>query len=112
MSLNTHADVLHPVGYCLRDKNSQASSERSGTRARVQVIAPRCFASCPHQTVNRRRPASACPNHDTSQAGPRRQLAMLAVLATPAALLGRRAKTSHWKTERVAVEEESVPVPA
>ena len=29
-------------------------------------------------------------------------------LATPGALLGRRGTTSHWKTERVAVDEEAV----
>ena len=32
----------------------------------------------------------------------------ITVIATPGALLGRRGKTSHWKTERVAVDEEVV----
>src|SRR5688572_5533660 len=32
----------------------------------------------------------------------------ITVIATPGALLGRRGKTSHWKTDRVAVEEEAV----
>jgi poly-beta-1,6-N-acetyl-D-glucosamine synthase len=37
---------------------------------------------------------------------------VITVTATPAALLRRRVKTSHWKTERVAVDEESVAVGA
>ena len=32
----------------------------------------------------------------------------ITVVATPGALLGRRGTTSHWKTERVAVDEEAV----
>ena len=32
----------------------------------------------------------------------------ITVIATPGALLGRRGPTSHWRTERVAVEEEAV----
>ena len=32
----------------------------------------------------------------------------ITVIATPGALLGRRGRTSHWRTERVAVEEEAV----
>ena len=32
----------------------------------------------------------------------------ITVIATPGALLGRRGKTSHWKTERVAIDEEAV----
>jgi hypothetical protein len=37
---------------------------------------------------------------------------VITVIATPAALLGRRQKTSHWKTERVAVEEEPLALGA
>jgi poly-beta-1,6-N-acetyl-D-glucosamine synthase len=37
---------------------------------------------------------------------------VITVTATPAALLRRSVKTSHWKTERVAVDEESVAVGA
>lgn len=37
---------------------------------------------------------------------------LITVKATPSALLGRRGKTSHWKTERVAVQEPAVLVPA
>jgi len=37
---------------------------------------------------------------------------VITVTATPAALLGRRQKTSHWKTERVALDEEPVAVGA
>ena len=32
----------------------------------------------------------------------------ITVVATPGALLGRRGRTSHWKTDRVAVDEEAV----
>jgi poly-beta-1,6-N-acetyl-D-glucosamine synthase len=35
---------------------------------------------------------------------------VITVVATPAALLGRRQRTSHWKTERVAIEEDPLPV--
>jgi hypothetical protein len=31
-------------------------------------------------------------------------------MATPSALLGRRQRTSHWKTERVVTDEEPVPL--
>jgi biofilm PGA synthesis N-glycosyltransferase PgaC len=37
---------------------------------------------------------------------------VITVTATPAALLGRRRQTSHWKTERVAVDEEPLPLAA
>jgi hypothetical protein len=37
---------------------------------------------------------------------------VITVVATPGALLGRRAPTSHWKTERVAPEEHPVPIGA
>jgi biofilm PGA synthesis N-glycosyltransferase PgaC len=37
---------------------------------------------------------------------------VITVTATPGALLGRRGKTSHWKTERVAVEDEPLAVGA
>jgi biofilm PGA synthesis N-glycosyltransferase PgaC len=37
---------------------------------------------------------------------------VITVTATPAALLGRRGKTSHWKTERVAVGDEPLAVGA
>jgi biofilm PGA synthesis N-glycosyltransferase PgaC len=37
---------------------------------------------------------------------------VITVTATPAALLGRRRKTSHWKTERVAVDEEPLALGA
>jgi biofilm PGA synthesis N-glycosyltransferase PgaC len=38
---------------------------------------------------------------------------VITVRATPAALVGRRGKTSHWKTERVALTDEALlPVPA
>lgn len=37
---------------------------------------------------------------------------VITVIATPGALLGRRRRTSHWKTERVAIEEDPVPVGA
>jgi biofilm PGA synthesis N-glycosyltransferase PgaC len=37
---------------------------------------------------------------------------VITVTATPAALLGRRRRTSHWKTERVAVDEEPLAVAA
>ena len=33
---------------------------------------------------------------------------VITVTATPAALLGRRRRTTHWKTERVAIDEESI----
>jgi biofilm PGA synthesis N-glycosyltransferase PgaC len=35
---------------------------------------------------------------------------VITVLATPAALLGRRHRTSHWKTERVVPDEEPLPL--
>ena len=35
---------------------------------------------------------------------------VITVMATPAALLGRRQRTSHWKTERVVPDEEPVPL--
>ena len=37
---------------------------------------------------------------------------VITVVATPAALLGRRRRTSHWKTERVAIEEDPLPLGA
>src|SRR5215211_7102408 len=37
---------------------------------------------------------------------------VITVTATPAALLGRRRRTSHWKTERVAVDEEPLALGA
>jgi poly-beta-1,6-N-acetyl-D-glucosamine synthase len=37
---------------------------------------------------------------------------IITVTATPAALLGRRRATSHWKTDRVKVEDDSVAVVA
>lgn len=37
---------------------------------------------------------------------------MITVTATPGALLGRRKKTSHWNTQRVAVDPDPVPVSA
>jgi biofilm PGA synthesis N-glycosyltransferase PgaC len=37
---------------------------------------------------------------------------VITVVATPAALLGRRQRTSHWKTERVAIEEDPLPAGA
>jgi hypothetical protein len=36
----------------------------------------------------------------------------ITVTATPAALLGRRRATSHWKTDRVKVDDETVAVAA
>jgi poly-beta-1,6-N-acetyl-D-glucosamine synthase len=36
----------------------------------------------------------------------------ITVMATPGALLGRRGRTSHWKTERVASSEDPVPLGA
>ena len=33
---------------------------------------------------------------------------VITVTATPAALLGRRRRTTHWKTERVAIEDEEL----
>jgi len=36
----------------------------------------------------------------------------ITVTATPGALLGRRGRTSHWKTERVAVDEEPLALGA
>jgi biofilm PGA synthesis N-glycosyltransferase PgaC len=35
---------------------------------------------------------------------------VITVLATPSALLGRRGRTSHWKTERTVSEEDALPV--
>jgi len=37
---------------------------------------------------------------------------IITVTATPGALLGRRGRTSHWKTERVAVDEEPLALGA
>jgi biofilm PGA synthesis N-glycosyltransferase PgaC len=37
---------------------------------------------------------------------------VITVVATPRALFGRRQATSHWKTERVAIEDDPVPVTA
>jgi biofilm PGA synthesis N-glycosyltransferase PgaC len=37
---------------------------------------------------------------------------VITIIATPRALLGRRGRTSHWKTERVGSEEEPVAVGA
>ena len=37
---------------------------------------------------------------------------VITVMATPSALLGRRQRTSHWKTERVVPDEEPVPLSA
>ena len=37
---------------------------------------------------------------------------VITVLATPGALLGRRQRTSHWKTERVVSDEEPLPLSA
>ena len=36
----------------------------------------------------------------------------ITVIATPAALFGRRGRTSHWKTDRVAPSEQPVPLGA
>jgi hypothetical protein len=33
---------------------------------------------------------------------------LITVRATPGALLGRRGRTSHWKTERVAVDDDAL----
>lgn len=37
---------------------------------------------------------------------------LITFTATPAALLGHRSATSHWKTERVPVEDDAVALPA
>ena len=37
---------------------------------------------------------------------------VITVTATPGALIGKRGRTSHWKTERVALDDEPVPVGA
>jgi poly-beta-1,6-N-acetyl-D-glucosamine synthase len=37
---------------------------------------------------------------------------VITVIATPGALFGRRHRTSHWKTERVAATEEALPLGA
>jgi biofilm PGA synthesis N-glycosyltransferase PgaC len=37
---------------------------------------------------------------------------LITVIATPGALLGRRGRTSHWKTDRVAPDENPLPIGA
>jgi len=93
------------VGYVRRDPDRARGGRHDRRRRHPAGAADAAPPRRPLPPRPRRRGGGQRAGHQ--QASP-----LATVRATPVALLGRRERTSHWKTERVVVEEESLVLAA